>query len=81
MLEPSRISRAERELRSLVRDVAQDDPEALAELVRIAQWLQTEGVAQAAQEQNNRGYSWAHIGRGLGITRQTAHERFGRKAS
>jgi hypothetical protein len=25
------------------------------------------------------GYSWADIGRALGITRQSAHERFGRQ--
>jgi hypothetical protein len=27
-----------------------------------------------------QGYSWADIGEGLGITRQAAQQRFGRKA-
>lgn len=78
MLEPSRISRTERELRSLAATVAADDPEALAELVRLASWITTELVPQAARLQHEHGYSWAEIAAPLGITRQSAHERFTR---
>lgn len=78
MLEPSRITRTERELRSLADTVAGDDPEALAELVRIAHWLNTHLVPQTARRQHEGGYSWAEIAAPLGITRQSAQERFSR---
>lgn len=80
MLEPSRISRAQRELRALIREAGENDPEALAQVIALSDWLRTEGLAQAAQAQHGRGYSWSDIGRGVGITRQTAHERFGKTA-
>lgn len=77
MLEPERLTRAQRELRALVREVGSNDPEALAELVGLAEWLRHEGLPAAAGEQVARGYSWADVARPLGISRQAAWARFG----
>lgn len=78
MLEPSRFTRTERELKSLAAAVAADDAEALAELVRIAQWLNTELVPATGRAIHEAGYSWAEIAAPLGISRQSAAERFSR---
>lgn len=34
-------------------------------------------IAESAREANRYGWSWAHIGRCLGITRQAAHQAYG----
>lgn len=80
MLEPSRITRTERELRSLAATVGSDDPEALAELVKLAAWITAELVPQAGRTLHERGYSWAEIAAPLGVSRQSAQERFTRGA-
>lgn len=76
MLEPERITRAQRELRSLVRDAGDNDPEAFAALVGLAEWLRVEGLKEAASAQLAHGYSWADVAKPLGITRQSAWARF-----
>lgn len=78
MLEPQRITRTQRELRSLIRDVGEDDPEAFASLVSLAAWLSREGLPMAAERQLARGYSWTEIARPLGVSRQAARQRYGR---
>jgi len=58
------------------RRVADCDIEALTDLVRLADEVDT-AIGQAVTGLHNCGYSWADIATRLGITRQSAHERFG----
>lgn len=75
MLEPERVSRALRELRSLTREVGANDPESFAELVAIR--AEFDGLIKgAAAAQLRQGYSWGAIARALGVTRQSAHARY-----
>jgi hypothetical protein len=65
--------------RSIMRSVARRDDFDVADLEHLAA-LKLEvdaALVIAARQLNARGFSWAEIARPLGITRQTAHERFG----
>lgn len=82
MFEPDAIKRYQRQLQAMTKAAGDDDPEALAVVVQLLQQASTEGVRQAVEALRTQtgpagGYSWADIARPLGITRQTAHERFG----
>lgn len=62
------------------RRVADADPEDLAELVALRDVLD-EAIGQAVVGMRERnGFSWGQIGRALGVTRQSAQERYGRLA-
>lgn len=64
-----------RMIRAAGRRAAEGDPEDLAELVALR------AVLDEAIETGVTGvreyYSWADVGAALGVTRQTAHERYG----
>ena len=77
MLEPEEIKRWERMTAAMIRHAAEDDPEAFAQIVTVldnarqrlpmaAQMLvggtEEQGLAAGA-------YSWADLGRALGISR------------
>lgn len=71
-------------VRSVTRRLAADDQEGenwelpeLAELVALRNEADAALVA-GVQAMRRHGMSWADIGRELGITRQAAHERFGK---
>jgi hypothetical protein len=71
-----------RMVRAYGRRVAAGDIEALEGLVALRADLDAQ-IAQAAAAlhdgtDDHPGYSWTEIGRVLGITRQSARERFGR---
>lgn len=55
--------------------------EALAEIASADRALKNyeHGLRLAVQIARERGASWAEIGDVLGVTRQSAHERFGKK--
>lgn len=86
MLEPAEVKRWERLTAAMLRHAAEDDPEALAQVVKVledARGKLPEVVNQLRQyggESYGRttGYSWAEIAAPLGITRQSAQQRFGR---
>lgn len=72
----------ERMMRALVKRAGNGEEGAilvLAHLDRFADYTLTEGVQayRAFQPAKGEPYSWADIGRLLGITRQAAHERHG----
>lgn len=60
------------------RRVGDADPEDLAELVAMRATLE-EAIAAAVRGQRSNGFSWAAIGRGLGVTRQAAQMAWGER--
>jgi hypothetical protein len=67
---------ARRVLRAYGRRIATGDIDALAELKELAEEVES-ALGGAVIGLRLLGYSWAEIGTRLGITRQTAHERWG----
>lgn len=65
-------------LRAMGRRAATGDLESLAALRALRVELDAI-TADAAAAANAAGFSWTEIGRELGITRQSAHERYGRR--
>jgi hypothetical protein len=58
------------------RRIATGDIDALADAVSLATQLDT-SIRTAITGLRSRGYSWADIGRQLGVTRQAAQQRWG----
>ena len=67
------LHRIMKALGSRVADADIEMLRSLADLPTLVESLLTETVTRLRTE---HGYSWADIGRALGITRQSAHERF-----
>lgn len=65
-------------MRAYARRVAVADPAALAELVELRTAVD-EAIGAAVDGLRAEGFSWAEIGRDLGLTRQGAQQRFGRQ--
>jgi hypothetical protein len=68
-----------RTMRALVRRAEDGDQEVLTALVAVRAELDA-ALADSARALNDRGQSWAYIGRELGMTRQAAQKRFSRTA-
>ncbi len=66
-----------RMIRAAGRRVALGDAEDLAELVALREALDA-AIAEGVEGVRATGYSWGDIGQALGISRQSAHERFSR---
>ena len=77
---PDYLAMMRRMIRAAGRRVAQADPEDLATLVELREALDL-AVADAVAGQRAGGASWADVARGLGCTRQSAHERYGVRAN
>lgn len=71
---------ARRAIKAAGRHVEYADEFELAELVSLRDDLE-EVIRKAVDGQRSFGRSWAYIGDALGITRQTAHERYGQKVA
>ena len=69
---------ARRILTAYARRVASGDVEALAQMTALAADLDA-AIGQAVTGLRRVGYSWAEIGRRLGITRQAAQQRWGQQ--
>jgi hypothetical protein len=67
-----------RVLRAYCRRVADGDVEALTLMTGLADELDA-AIAQAVNGLRSHGYSWAEISSRLGITRQAAQQRWGRR--
>lgn len=65
-------------IRSLGRRIAAGDVEDIGRALELRKMLDDE-LTQAIRKLNDAGESWARIGRGAGITKQTAQVRWGRK--
>ena len=73
----SYLGAAARFIRAAGVRVADADEFELAELVALRDVLET-AIRDGIAGQRARGRSWQHIGDALGITRQSAQERYGR---
>jgi len=69
-----------RTMRAMVRRAADGDQEVLSALVDVRAHLD-EALRDSARALNARGKSWAYIGNELGMTRQSAYERFADRAT
>ncbi len=65
-------------MRAYGRRVADLDIEGLKGLVELRTELDAE-IVKSAQLLQSQSYSWAQIGRVLGISKQAAQQRFGKK--
>lgn len=74
---PEYAAMVRRIIRAHGRRVADADPEDLADLLAIRAELDA-ALAVAIAGQRRNGFSWAAIGRGLGVTRQAAQATWGR---
>ena len=77
MLGDDRKGYYRRWLRTLAREVGQDDPAALREMIELRDELNGM-IVEAGRTLNDRGYSWADVARDLGCSRVTAFQRFAR---
>ena len=77
---PEFAAMARRIVRAHGRRVADADPEDLDGLLDLRDVVE-EAIAEAVAGQRANGFSWAQIGRGLGITRQAAQMRYGVRTS
>ncbi|MGN7978098.1 hypothetical protein ACTJJ4_11015 [Microbacterium sp. 22195] len=77
---PDFVAMVKRMLRAAGRRVAAGDEWELAELVSLRGDLE-DAIQAAVDGLREQGHSWAYIADGLGISRQSAHERYGRKAA
>jgi hypothetical protein len=69
------LSAARRFIRAAGERVADADEFELAELVALRDAVE-DAIRVGIRGQRARGRSWAHIGSALGITRQSAQERY-----
>lgn len=67
-----------RMMRAAVPRVAEADEVELAQLVKLRDTLD-EVIAEAVHGQRSCGRSWAYIGDALGISRQAAYDRWGKR--
>lgn len=67
-----------RMLRAGSRRIALADPDDLAEMVELAQTLD-DSIARAVAGQRAAGFSWAQIGEPLGMSKQAAQQKWGRR--
>lgn len=86
MLEPKAEKLFQRWVKSMLDAAGSDDPETFAFVAKLLTEAAGPGLAAAADQLRQPpvlagvpGYSWADIAAPLGITKQTAWERFGRR--
>lgn len=66
-------------LRAYAARVALGDIDAVADMVAISGEM-NDLIAEAVQGLRDKGYSWADVGQRLGVSRQAAFERWGKRA-
>ncbi len=75
------LSFARRIVRAAGKRVGDGDPVDLAALVAVRRELQEVEVRAVEAMRERYGYSWAEIGRDLGMTRQAAQQYYGRRST
>ncbi len=69
---------ARRIMRAYSRRIATGDVESLTHLISLSDDI-NDAIQQAVDGLRDVGYSWADIGRRLGVTRQAAQQRWGQR--
>lgn len=77
---PDYVAFARRIIRAAGRRVATGDDWELAELLSLRAEVE-DAIGVAVEGLREQGHSWAYIADGLGITRQSAHERYGKRVA
>jgi hypothetical protein len=77
---PDYVGFAARVIRAAGRRVGQGDDWELAELLSLRAEVE-DAIAAAVTGQRAQGHSWAYIAEGLGVTRQTAYERYSKRVA
>lgn len=75
MIEPSEIARWERNLRTMLRKAADEDPEGFAVVDQLLRKAVAALPYAATLTRAQHGYSWADMARGLGEPRSSVHAR------
>jgi hypothetical protein len=85
MMERDELRRWERNLQRLVNKAGDGDAEQFAAIVALLDRAVNAGLKDAAEKlrqpttNGSAGYSWGDLGGALGVTRQAAQQRFGKK--
>lgn len=77
---PDYVAFARRIIRAAGRRVATGDDWELAELLSLRDEVE-DAIAAGVAGQRAQGHSWAYIAEGLGVTRQTAYERYAKRCA
>lgn len=75
MIEPSEIARWERNLRTMLRKAADEDPEGFAVVDQLLRKAVAALPYAAELTRRQHGYSWADMAHGLGASRSSTHLR------
>jgi hypothetical protein len=76
---PEYASFCRRVIRAYARRVAEADEVDLGEMLKVRDEMDA-AIRAAVDGMRDRGESWTYIGKGLGVSKQAAEQRFGRKA-
>lgn len=77
---PDYVAFARRIIRAAGRRVAGGDDWELAELLSLRDEVE-DAIAAGVAGLRAQGHSWAYIADGLGVTRQTAYERYAKRCA
>lgn len=76
---PEYASFCRRIIRAYARRVAEADEVDLEDMLKVRDEMDA-AIRAAVEGMRARGESWSYIGKGLGISKQGAEQRYGRKA-
>lgn len=77
MIEPDTAKRYQRNLREMLRRIADEDPEGMAAIDNLLQQAAAAVPLAVAIGKARQGWAYAELGRGFGTTKQGAQQRFG----
>lgn len=77
---PDYVAFARRIIRAAGRRVAAGDDWELAEILSLRDEVE-DAIAAGVAGLRAQGHSWAYIADGLGVTRQTAYERYSKRVA
>lgn len=77
---PAYVDFVRRIIRRAGKRVAVGDDWELGELISLREEVE-DAITTAVIGLRTQGHSWTYIADGLGITRQSAHERYGKKVA
>lgn len=76
MIEPKEVQRYQRELRAMLRRIADEDPEGMAVIDQLLQQAAASVPLAVAIGKARQGWAYSELGRGFGTSKQGAQQRF-----